>query len=202
MRKYDYDVQNALISAWIAAIGPAPTLVIRTSDPPDSIYDANAGTALVSMTLPTVWQADPVLGVSDKSGTWSGTASATGVPRHFRMYSAGSPNDCKYQGLISKAFSLQTSSGSAANSNVLTFASTTSITVGQAVFVNGLPTGTTVREKDATTVTLSKALTAAISSGAYIYFGDVSGDMFLSVDYIETSDDVSVTRHRVTGPGR
>jgi hypothetical protein len=108
IRQYDVDVRNALIAAFIAAIGPAPTLKIRTGSMPSSTAAARTGTILVSMVLPSTWQAAPSNGVSNLSGTWSGTASAAGDAGHFEVYPAGSPTDVKYQGLVTKAFPLTT----------------------------------------------------------------------------------------------
>lgn len=202
IRQYDVDVRNALISAFIAAIGPAPTLKIRTGAMPSSCAAARSGTILVSMTLPSTWQAAPSNGVSNLSGTWSGTASAAGDAGHFEMFSAGSPTDCKYQGLITKAFPLTTTATAAINTNVLTFASASAASVGDSVSGAGIPAGTTVREKSGTTVTLSNVLTSAIASGTDVYFGDASsGALWLTSLAIAVSATVTVTRHRMTAPG-
>ena len=202
LRQYDADVRNALISAFIAAIGPAPTLKIRTGSMPAGTSAARTGTILVSMTLPSTWQAAPSNGVSNLSGTWSGTASAAGDAGHFEMYSAGSPTDVKYQGIVTKAFPLTTTATAAINTNVLTFASASAAAVGDSVSGAGIPAGTTVREKSATTVTLSNVLTAAIASSTDVYFGDASsGALWLSNLAITVSATVTVTRHRITAPG-
>ena len=202
IRQYDVDVRNALISAFIAAIGPAPTLKIRTGSMPAGTSAARTGTILVSMTLPSTWQAAPSNGVSNLSGTWSGTASAAGDAGHFEMYSAGSPTDVKYQGIVTKAFPLTTTATAAINTNVLTFASASAAAVGDSVSGAGIPAGTTVREKSATTVTLSNVLTAAIASSTDVYFGDASsGALWLSNLAITVSATVTVTRHRITAPG-
>ena len=163
---------------------------------------ARTGTILVSMTLPSTWQAAPSNGVSNLSGTWSGTASAAGDAGHFEMYSAGSPTDVKYQGIVTKAFPLTTTATAAINTNVLTFASASAAAVGDSVSGAGIPAGTTVREKSATTVTLSIVLTAAIASSTDVYFGDASsGALWLSNLAITVSATVTVTRHRITAPG-
>lgn len=202
IRQYDVDVRNALISAFIAAIGPAPTLKIRTGSMPSSAAAARTGTILVSMTLPSTWQAAPSNGVSNLSGTWSGTAIAAGDAGHFEMYSAGSPTDVKYQGLVTKAFPLTTTATAAINTNVLTFTSAAAASVGDSVSGAGIPAGTTVREKSSTTVTLSNVLTSAIASGTDVFFGDASsGALWLTNIAIAVSATVTVTRHRITAPG-
>ncbi len=202
LRQYDADVRNALISAFIAAIGPAPTLNIRTGAMPAGTSAARSGTILVSMTLPSTWQAAPSNGVSNLSGTWSGTAAAAGDAGHFEMYSAGSPTDVKYQGVVTKAFPLTTTATAAINSNVLTFTSAAAASVGDSVSGAGIPPGTTVREKSSTTVTLSNVLTSAISSGTDVFFGDASsGALWLTNVAIAVSATVTVTRHRITAPG-
>ncbi|MBP7625196.1 MAG: hypothetical protein KA763_14625 [Xanthomonadales bacterium] len=202
LRQYDADVRNALISAFIAAIGPAPTLKIRTGSMPAGTSAARTGTILVSMTLPSTWQAAPSNGVSNLSGTWSGTASAAGDAGHFEFYSAGSPTEVKYQGLVTKAFPLTTTASAAINSNVLTFASALAASVGDSVSGAGIPAGTTVREKSATTVTLSNVLSSAIASSTDVFFGDAaSGALWLTNVAITVSATVTVTRHRITAPG-
>jgi len=202
IRQYDVDVRNALISAFIAAIGPAPTLKIRTGAMPSSCAAARSGTILVSMTLPSTWQAAPSNGVSNLSGTWSGTASAAGDAGHFEMYPAGSPTDVKYQGVVTKAFPLTTTDTAAINTNLLTFSSASAVAVGDSVSGAGIPAGTTVREKTSTTITLSSVLTSAIASGTDIYFGNAaSGALWLTNITIAVSATVTVTRHRMTAPG-
>jgi hypothetical protein len=202
LRQYDVDIRNALISAFIATIGPAPTLKIRTGAMPSSTAAARTGTILVSMTLPSTWQAAPSNGVSNLSGTWSGTASAAGDAGHFEMYSAGSPTDVKYQGVVTKAFPLTTTATAAANTNLLTFSSASAVAVGDSVSGAGIPAGTTVREKTSTTITLSNVLTAAIASGTDVYIGNASsGALWLTNITIAVSATVTVTRHRITAPG-
>lgn len=202
IRQYDVDLRNALISAFIATIGPAPTLKIRTGSMPSSTSAARTGTILVSMTLPSTWQSAPSNGVSNLSGTWSGTATAAGAAGHFEVYSAGSPTEVKYQGLVTKAFPLTTTASAAINSNVLTFASASAASVGDSVSGAGIPAGTTVREKSATTVTLSNVLSSAIASSTDVFFGDAaSGALWLTNVEITVSATVTVTRHRITAPG-
>ncbi len=202
LRQYDADVRNALISAFIAAIGPAPTLKIRTGSMPAGTSAARTGTILVSMTLPSTWQAAPSNGVSNLSGTWSGTASAAGDAGHFEFYSAGSPTEVKYQGLVTKAFPLTTTASAAINSNVLTFASALAASVGDSVSGAGIPAGTTVREKSATTVTLSNVLSSAIASSPDVFFGAAAwGACWLTNVAITVSATVTLTRHRITAPG-
>lgn len=202
IRNYDVDVRNAWISAFIATIGAAPTLKIRTGPKPTSCAAARTGTILVSMTLPSTWQAAPSNGVSNLSGTWSGTASAAGDAGHFEMYPAGSPTEVKYQGVITKAFPLTTTATAAINTNVLTFTSASAATIGDSVSAAGIPSGTTVVDKSSTTVTLSNVLTTAIASGTDVYFGDASsGALWLSSLTIANVSTVTVTRHRITAPG-
>lgn len=75
---------NAKETEWIT--GGAPVLKIFSGNQPANCAAANSGTELASMNLP----ADPLTASSSgnktKSGTWSGTAIATGTAGHYRVY--------------------------------------------------------------------------------------------------------------------
>lgn len=81
-------VRNARLDAIESTIGTSAVLKIRTGSPPTNITDADSGTVLVSITLPSDWAAAAASGSKAKSGTWSGTAAATGTAGHFRLYAS------------------------------------------------------------------------------------------------------------------
>lgn len=81
-------VQNAMLDAIETAIGASAVLKIRTGAPP-GIGNADSGTVLATMTLPSDWLAAASGGSKAKAGTWEDTsADATGTAAHFRIYAS------------------------------------------------------------------------------------------------------------------
>lgn len=196
LRQNSDTVRNARNDAWETAIGTGPLLRIRTGSQPANCAASRTGTVLVSMTLPSDWMGNSASGVKSKSGTWSGTASASGTAGHYEiMDSTGTT--CHEQGSVGVAFTINTSASTAANGNVLTFASTTGVAVGQKVTGTGIPTtaDVTVIALTSTTVTLSHASTAGVSSGVTITFGF---DLNVENTSINSAQVVSVSTFSVT----
>lgn len=81
-------VRNAELDALETAIGTSAVLRIRTGAPPANIGDADAGTVLVTINLPSDWMAAAASGSKAKSGTWQANASADGTAGHFRVYAS------------------------------------------------------------------------------------------------------------------
>ncbi len=90
-------LRNAELDQGETTIGTAPVLKIFTGSAPSNCGSANSGTELVSMTLPSDWAAAASSGSKAKSGTWSGTAGATGTAGHWRLY-ASDGTTCHMQG--------------------------------------------------------------------------------------------------------
>lgn len=87
--KYSIAVKNAKLDALETAIGTAAVLKIRSGAVPTNITDADAGTVLASMTLPSDWMAAASGGSKAKDGTWQDAAAdATGTAEHFRVYAS------------------------------------------------------------------------------------------------------------------
>lgn len=87
--KMSATVRNARLDAIETAIGTTAVLKIRTGAPPTNITDADSGTVLASLTLPSDWMAAAGSGSKAKSGTWEDTsADAAGTAGHFRIYAA------------------------------------------------------------------------------------------------------------------
>ncbi len=81
-------VKNALLDAIETAIGTSAVLKIRTGSAP-GIGNADSGTVLASLSLPSDWMAAASGGSKAKSGTWQDTsADATGTAAHFRLYAS------------------------------------------------------------------------------------------------------------------
>jgi hypothetical protein len=135
-----------------------------------------------------------------KSGTWSGTAIATGIAGYYRMFTSGETR-CVMQGDISQGFAILTSAATAANGNVLTFAATTGVTVGMGVGGVGIPTGTTVLAVTSTAVTCSASIPGGVLITASISFGDFSGNLLLGNTSISTGQTVTIDAMQITCPG-
>ena len=81
-------VRNAELDAHETAIGASAVLMIRTGAPPANITDADSGTVLATINLPSDWMAAASNGSKAKSGTWQANGSADGVAGHFRLYAS------------------------------------------------------------------------------------------------------------------
>jgi hypothetical protein len=83
-------VRNARLDAIETTIGTAPVLRILTGAVETNLGDADSGTLLAELTLPSDWMAAAASGAKAKSGTWQDTsANASGTPGHFRLLNSG-----------------------------------------------------------------------------------------------------------------
>lgn len=82
-------VRNARLDALETAIGASAVLKIRSGSAPTSIADADAGTVLATLSLPSDWMAAASSGSKAKAGTWQdSSADNTGTAAHFRLYAS------------------------------------------------------------------------------------------------------------------
>lgn len=87
--KYSAAVKNAKLDALETAIGTGAVLKFRTGAPPSAITDADTGTVVATLTLPSDWMAAASGGVKAKTGTWQDTsADNAGKIGHFRIYAS------------------------------------------------------------------------------------------------------------------
>jgi hypothetical protein len=169
-----------------------PTLEIRTGAPPANAAAADTGSVLATITLPANSFADAASGAKALTGTWQATATGTGTGGHFRIKNGATTH---LQGTCGSAVPLTTNALTAANSNVLNFASTTGVAAGQIVSGTGVVAGSIVVATTATTVTMDRVSTAGVANGAAITF---SGDMTLDNTSINTGQQVTVTAFNLT----
>ena len=108
------------------------------------------------------------------------------------------PISAVMQGYVFQQSVIATSAASAANSNVLTFASTTGVAVGMLVSGTGILAGSSVVAFSGTTVTLSLTSTAGVASGASITFG---GDVVLGNTVIAAGQTCTFNSFTVTASG-
>lgn len=185
--------RNGRLDAIETAGGASPTLEIRTGAAPANCAAAATGTVLATMTLPADWMAAAASGSKSLLGTWQdASADATGTAGHFRISQAGT---CHIQGSVGANVVLSTNALTAANGNVLNFASTTGVAVGQMVSGTGIVPGSQVLALTSTTVTLSIASTAGVANAASITF---SGDMTIDNASITAGQQVNVTAFTLT----
>lgn len=87
--KMSVAVRNARLDAIETTIGTSAVLKIRTGAAPANITDADSGTVLATLSLPSDWMAAAAAGSKAKSGTWEDTsADAAGTAAHFRIYAS------------------------------------------------------------------------------------------------------------------
>jgi hypothetical protein len=87
--KLSVAVRNARLDAIETAISIAAVLKIRSGSVPTNIADADSGTVLATLSLPSDWLAAASSGSKAKSGTWQDTsADNTGTAGHFRIYAS------------------------------------------------------------------------------------------------------------------
>jgi hypothetical protein len=170
---YSATVGNAKLDQIETTIGTAPELHIYNGTMPANADAALSGnTLLASGTLPSDWMAAASAKSKAKAGTWTvtGQSGAGGgtAGTFWRIYVS---TTCHLQGTFGATTTINTNGATAANSNVLNFASTTGVAVGQAISGTGVPAGATVLAFTGTTVTMSIASTAGVSSSVAITFG-------------------------------
>lgn len=87
--KFSERLRNARLAAIGTTIGGAPLLTIHEGPPPASLDDLDTGPALVAMTLPQAWLANPTGGMVQMLSEWSHPKAAnSGRAGHFRLRSA------------------------------------------------------------------------------------------------------------------
>lgn len=93
--------RNARLDAIETEIGTSAILKIRTLSPPSDCSQADVGTVLATLNLPSDWMAAASSGSKTKAaGAWQDTsADAAGTAAHFRIYDSGG-SVCHIQGTV------------------------------------------------------------------------------------------------------
>lgn len=118
-------LQNAILDVIESHIGTSAVLKIRTGAAP-GIGNADSGTVLATLTLPSDWMAPASSNSKAKSGTWEdASADATGTAAHFRLYASDGTTQ-KIEGTV-------TATGGGGDLEL----DSTSITAGQPVTITG-----------------------------------------------------------------
>lgn len=166
---------------------------------PVSCATADTGTLLVQHAGNATQFGTATGGVLTTSAIATATAAAAGVAGYVRIYpNAVTTTNAVLQGLAFQQVVIATNALSAANSNVLNFASTTGVAVGMTVSGTGVIAGSTVLAFTGTTVTISIASTAGVASAASITF---SGDFTFTNTNIASGQSVPFTSQTITAYG-
>lgn len=96
-------VRNARLDAIETNIGTTVRIKVFTGAVPSDCTQANSGTDLVTITLPSDWLAAASGGTKAIAGSWTGTATAGSgaTPGHWRLYNSSVTFDgttCMMQG--------------------------------------------------------------------------------------------------------
>lgn len=202
-RQFSTTVRDAWANNFETTVGTAPKLMIRTGAAPAACSTADSGTLLDMITLPSDWLSASSSGTKSLLGTWQANASSAGTAGHYRIKdstatSTDNTGTTHEQGTVGMNVILSTNGTTAANSNLLNFASTTGVAVGQTIAGTGVATGATVLSFTGTVVTMSLVSSAGVASSAAITFG-----YDLAVDNISigSGQQVTITTYTLTMPG-
>jgi hypothetical protein len=102
-------VRNARLDAHETTIGTSPLLRLITLNGaiPADCATAQTGVVAATITLPADWMANAATGAKAKTGTWTGTASATGDLNYWRLTDS-TGTTCHYQGQLARPHSVLT----------------------------------------------------------------------------------------------
>lgn len=184
-------------------IGINAVIKIFSGAAPANCAAADTGTLLVTFAGNAAGFGTVASGVLTASAVASAVAAAGAgagtIAGYHRIYpAAATTTNAVQQGNCFQSVVLATNALSAANSNVLNFASTTGVAVGMNVSGTGVPAGATVVAFTSTTVTLSLTSTAGVASAASITF---NGDMTLTNANIASGQTCNFTSLTVTAFG-
>ena len=91
-------VRNARLNAVTTELGATATLVLYSGSEAANCAASSPSGALVTINLPSTPFAAASGGAMSMSGTWSGTASASGTAASFRIFDSSSV--CQMQGTV------------------------------------------------------------------------------------------------------
>lgn len=98
--QYSTTVRNAKLDQIETTIGTSAVLKIFSGAEPANCAAADPTGLLVTINLPSDWMANAASGSKALLGTWSGTASGTGIAASWRIYDSG-VTTCHIQGSTS-----------------------------------------------------------------------------------------------------
>lgn len=97
--QYSVAVRNAMLDSIESTTGASAKLQLRTGAQPANCAAAASGTLLAELPLPSDWMAAASGGSKSLSGSWTVSATGTGVAAHYRILdNAGTT--CHEQGSV------------------------------------------------------------------------------------------------------
>jgi hypothetical protein len=180
-------------------IGTNAVIKIFSGSPPASCATADTGTLGVTFAGNATQFGTASAGVLTASAVASANAVANITAGYYRIYpSSATTTNAVVQGLVAAQVVIATSALTAANGNVLTFASTTGVATGMSISGTGVAAGSTVVAFTGTTVTMSLTSTAGVASAANITF---AADMVVTNTSIASGQSCNFTSLTVTAFG-
>ena len=193
-------LRNAELDQTEVIAGTAARFMLFTGAQPANCAAADSGTKLVDLAGASDYMSNAAAGAKALNAAITGAAQTFAGPLtagHDRIKdSAGTT--CHRQGTVGIAVPLTTSVLTAANGNVLNFASTTGVVVGQTISGTGIVAGATVIALTGTTVTMSHTSTAGVAITTVITFGY---DMNLDNTSIASGQTVTFNSYNLTADG-
>jgi len=98
--QYSVNVNNARLDAIETTIGGTALMRLYTGAAPANCAATATGGTVATLTLPADWMAGASSGSKAKTGTWSGTATASGTVGYYRILDAAGTN-AHIQGSVS-----------------------------------------------------------------------------------------------------
>lgn len=167
---------------------PATAVLELRSGAAPGVANAAAGVVLATYTLTAGWAAAATAARALAGVPLSVAAAATGTAGHFRLRNAA--DTARIEGSAAVSVIVATNLATAANGNVLNFASTTGISAGMNISGVGIIAGSAVIAVTATTVTMSFSSTAGVANAASITF---AADLAIDNISITSGQTVNVT---------
>ena len=129
--QYSVTVNNARLDSIETAVGTSPILRLLTGAAPANCAAATTGGTVCNVTLPSDWMAGAGSGVKAKTGTWSGTATASGTVGYYRIFDSGG-GTCHVQGAVGVGSGELQLDNNIVNANQVITINTYQITAGNA----------------------------------------------------------------------
>lgn len=100
-RQFSVAVRNNWADGFETTVGTSPELHLYDADKPTNCAAAAAGVKLLDISAAVDWLTAASAGSKSLSGTWSGSALANGIAKHYRIL-ASDGLTCHEQGLVSQ----------------------------------------------------------------------------------------------------
>jgi hypothetical protein len=196
--QYSVTHQNDNMNDITTLAGTTAFLLIYSGAVPASCATGATGTLLASLPMSNPIAGAASAGVLTMSAITSAAAGNSGTAGYWRICTSSAGTTVIAQGTIYQTTTLTTNSATAADGNVLNFASTTGVVAGMTISGTGVPANTTVLAVGGTTVTMSTTTPGGVSNTTTITFG---GDMSMNSTTITSPQTVAVSSMTITANG-